>query len=287
MRERLDAPAPLGLDFDLEPPIAPPAPASVLTCARRRPRLVALALLLALAAALAAGLARAPVYTATARMRVAGFDVSVPGALTGYATTAVALAATYSFSIDEPSVVGAVARELRVPRGEVAAALSASPLPQSPVFRVRAEAAAPRRAVALANAGARALARERLGIASAADRAARLRAFRRAAAALATARAGLRARQADAATTPAALARAEADVAAAQVALDARRSAYLSGAQSTTATPSVQLIAPARAASGDRGATLELLLVVGLAAGLAAGLALAVLAERRAVARRP
>jgi hypothetical protein len=291
-RERPDAPSALDLDFAFESraPLAA-SPPSVLEQARRRPLLVAIPLLIALALATGAGLQRRPVYTATAQLRVGAFDVSVPGALTGYATASVALASAYSFSVHEPAVVGAVARRLRVPEQRVLDAVSASPLPESPVFRVRARAASPLAAVRLADATATTLSRARLGLTSAGERARRRRAFLRAAVALAAVRAAQRQRQLEERTAPtalhaAALAHAEADVAAAQVTLQARRAAYLSGAQSVISTPTVDVVEPARSAASDRGATLELLLVVGLAAGLAVGLALAVLAERRSAARR-
>ncbi|HYV16564.1 MAG TPA: hypothetical protein VE972_11140 [Conexibacter sp.] len=279
--ERFDVPA--GLDFELSR-LPAPAPPGVLESARRHPLLLVGPLLVALALALAVGLTRAPVYTATARLRVAGFDPSVPGALTGYATTAVALAATYSWSVDEPAVVRAVARRAGVTEQRAADALSASAIPESPVFRVRAQGADARRVVAIANAAGAALTHERLGMPSAAQRAGRLRALHRAAASLATARAVQHQRQLDPGNANA-LAQAEAAVAAAQVAFDARRAAYLAGAQAVTATPAVQIVAPARRAVSDRRATLQLLLVIGLAAGLGAGLALALLAERRRAAR--
>jgi putative inorganic carbon (HCO3(-)) transporter len=257
-----------------------PAPPSVLEAARRHPRLVAGALLVALAAALAFALTRPTVYHATAQMRVGGFDVSVPGAASGYATASVALAVSYSYSVDEPAVVNAVARQLHMPRYRVLDAVSASALPERPVFRIRAQASTADRAIALANATAQQLARRRIGVTSAAERARRLRAYQRAAGRLAALRAEQHTRQAayqeqqsvDAAR---ALARSEAAVAAQQIALDARREAFAAGAQSTTSTPGAELIAPARRAADDARATLQLYLIVALAAGLAAGLVVA------------
>jgi capsular polysaccharide biosynthesis protein len=290
MLEHVDVPA--AVDFDLaSPPARSPARGGVLDAARRRPLLAIVPLLAALALAAAAGLARKPVYTATAQLRVGGFDVSVPGALTGYATASVALASTYSFSVHEPDVVAAVARRLHVPAQRVIGAVSASPLPESPVFRVRARAASGPAAVRIANATAVALAGTRLGLTSSAERARRLRAFTRAAEALAAARAAQHQGQLDERTLPsaahaAALARAEGDVAAAQIALQARRAAYLSGAQSVTSTPAVEVVGPAQGAQSDRATTLELLLVIGIAAGLAVGLALAVLVDARRPRRR-
>lgn len=292
IRERFDVPAGFGEDAPPTlPPRSAPAQPSVLEAARLHPLLVAGALLVALAAGLALALARPAVYTATTQLRAGGFDVSVPGAVSGYATASVALATTYSYSVHEPAVVAAVAHELHMPQDRVFDAVSASALPERPILRVRAQAASERRAVALANATAAALAHRRLGVASPAERARRLRAYQRAAERLAGLRAQQHARQAayqasESAAAGRALARTEAAVAAQQVALDARRDAYVAGAQSATATPGVEVVAPARSAASDARSTLQLYLIAALAAGLSAGLALALLAERRARSRR-
>lgn len=286
VRERLDVPIGLGGFADDVPPRFEPASASVLEAARRHRLLVATAVLVALAAGLALALTRPAVYTATAQLRVGSFDMSVPGAVSGYATASVALATSYGYSVDSPAVVAAVARDLRLPRRRVLDAVSASALPERPVVRVRAEAANEQRAVALANATAAALAHRRIGVVGQRERAQRLRAFQRAAERLAALRAQQRTRQAayaasGSAAAARALARTEAALAAQQVALDARRDAYVAGEQSLTATPAVELVAPARRAASDARVTLQLYLIIALAAGLSAGLALALLAERR------
>ncbi|HEX5146181.1 MAG TPA: hypothetical protein VFV85_04095, partial [Conexibacter sp.] len=63
--------------------------------------------------------------------------------------------------------------------------------------------------------------------------------------------------------------------------------AYLAGVQSATSSPGVEVVAPAQHAASDAHATLQLYLIVALAAGLSAGLALALLAEHRARRRAP
>ncbi len=124
---------------------------------RRHPLLFAgpVALLLVLAAVV--GLTRDPVYTASSRLGIVRVDVTAPGALTGFALAGQALAETYSQAIKAQDVIESTARKSGRDTEYVATHVSATPVPQTPVFRVQAWANGDGAAKKLANAASTAL----------------------------------------------------------------------------------------------------------------------------------
>jgi capsular polysaccharide biosynthesis protein len=264
---------------------------TVLGAARRFPLVVAGCLAATVAVALAFGMTRTPTYTARTQLVVGGINVAAPGALSGYATATVALASTYSRSINENAIAVPVARRLGLPIGAVLSRVSASPIPESPVFRVEATGPTAPRAIELVNAVAATLSRtSRIGVGTASERSRRLRAF--SAAHNEMVRAQLRANRLEAIykrdPSPAhtiQVADARTSAQSASVRAQARRAVYVSAVQADAATPHVTVLAPARGANSDRGSKLQLLLFAGVVAGLTLGLAAALLLDGRDVRR--
>jgi capsular polysaccharide biosynthesis protein len=134
-----------------------PPRTSVLAAVRRHPVLAALPPLAAVAAAAAFGLTRPPTYTAEAQLQVGDFNLSAPGALNGFSTASAALAAAYSRTVDADDVVRPIAKELGLSEREARARVTATPVPESPVFLVASTGRRERQAIGLANAAAEAL----------------------------------------------------------------------------------------------------------------------------------
>jgi hypothetical protein len=259
------------------------------TAARRHAGLVALTVLLALGAALAYGLLRSPQYTAEARVTVGQISVATQG-IPGFVTAASGLASAYSRAVDAPPVVRRAAAAAAVPEGEARDAVSASPIPDAPLFRVEAESDARGRAIALANGAAEGVidyvrlvnrrADVRQGIRSRYGRVSRdvqrLRLARDAAR-----RSFDRRETAD---TRERLQAATGRYDTARLEQEALRNVYGSAIQGASAANLLQLLAPATEAESDRRSVLERLLLTGLLGGLVLGLALAMLREGR---RRP
>lgn len=141
-----------------EPPVAPsPAPAAeappagpgIGRAVARYPLAVALPVSLLLCGALALGLAREPAYKTSTSLYVGKLDVSSQ-AIPGYVTAATTLASAYSRIAESPQVLAPTAARLHVPYESLAGRVTATPVPESPVFRVTGEAPSEREAVALA-----------------------------------------------------------------------------------------------------------------------------------------
>lgn len=130
---------------------APPS-VGVLQAARRYPLLVIAPALLLLAVGVAIAMQRTPVYTADARLTVGRINLNAPGALAGYASATQALASQFARSATAQPVVEQISDELDIPEDRVRRRISASPIPESPIFTVRATARNPEGAIALANA---------------------------------------------------------------------------------------------------------------------------------------
>jgi len=134
-----------------------PLRVGVFASALRHPLLVILPILVLGAAAAVLASQLSTTYTAASRLQVGRLQVSAPGAVGGFASASQALAAGYSRAITADGVVDPVARRLDRPAADVRNRLFASPIPDSPLFRVEATGQSSRDAVALANAGASAL----------------------------------------------------------------------------------------------------------------------------------
>ncbi len=115
---------------------------------RRYPLVVALPALLLLGSAIALGLTRAPTYTSTATLYVGRLDVASQ-AIPGYVTAATTLASAYSRIAESPQVLVPTAGRLRTSYSNLVGHVVATPIPESPVFRISADASSAALAVEL------------------------------------------------------------------------------------------------------------------------------------------
>jgi capsular polysaccharide biosynthesis protein len=241
--------------------------------------------ILLVAAAVAVGTQRAPTYTAEARVTVGSPDVA-PGALAGFAVATESLASSFSRAIDAEQVVDPIAQRLGLPANEVRSALTASPIPESPVIRIRADAGSASRATAIANAASDSLATYVQNLnTSDADGRALLRRFRRAARERSRALSERDQAQAafdrnDSEDNLALLEKARTKLEVADTRTEALRLRYNASAQNLSTVGLVQRLTRATDASNDRSRTLQLLVFVALVAGGIIGTGLAVLRDR-------
>jgi capsular polysaccharide biosynthesis protein len=131
-------------------------PVGPLAAVGRHPLIAVIPVVLFVAAAVVLGVARAPTYTAEARLSV-GSPVVSPQAVPGVVAASQALAGTYSRAVADPFVTNRAARQAGVSRSEAADALRASSVPLSSVVLLEAQTTSRADAIKLANAGAEAL----------------------------------------------------------------------------------------------------------------------------------
>jgi capsular polysaccharide biosynthesis protein len=253
----------------------------VLTAARRHPLLALLPIVILVAAGVGIGLQRSPNYTATTHLQVGGINLDSPGALTGYSTATAALASAYARAVYANDVIVPVARRYHLSPQALRSRISATPIPQSPLFTVSVKDSRPRGAVALSNAVSRSL-RAYIDRSSRGGRAltritgdyksissdfngAQIRAN--------TAQQKYLRSQSSANFNALRDARTAASVA--QLEASAVQSAYQDVAQRQQSNVTASVLDSATGASSDRTSRLELLAFIGLLAGLAIGLALA------------
>ena len=238
----------------------------------------------ALAAAVA--LAREPTYKAESLLVVGKVDVETPG-LSGFVSTTQSLASAYSRAVGTSAVIDPASKEVGLPPSEISGRVSASPVPESPVFRVEAEASSEKEAIELSNATSKSLVRYIGNINSGAtrqsdvvedlentlvelsraeDRRDRLR---------------NQARRTPSNATREALAQAEAEVQTTRLRARSLSKAY-EASQTEPSTNLVQILSPARSASNDRTQTLQIYTFLGILVGLVLGIALARLRANRA-----
>jgi polysaccharide biosynthesis transport protein len=251
---------------------------SVWDAVRRHPFLAVLPLLILTAAGILLGLARKPVYTATSRMYVQ-VPSGEPSTLFAVTDAASGLASAYSRAVAASAVGNAVSRDLADDPAAAAGATSATPVPDSPIVKVTAQASSQRAAVSLANVTAAELAKyiNGLNTSNTASQYA-LAAFSTATHRVARARATLVDAQAAVAALPSTDAKAQLESARAayevaqlrQSAAKARFTSLQSGQQ-----PSLEPLRNASGATDDRKSKLELYGFAGLLAGALAGCALA------------
>ncbi len=258
--------------------------------------LVALCVLVFVGAGAAAGLLRSPVYTARAKLSVGQLDLAAPGALAGYAQASQALASGYARAIDALAVVDPVARRANLSVDTVRSRLSASPVPESPVFRVEATGPHEADAVRLANLGSSALASYVSDLGRTDPDTSLIYEQFRAAAKDANAHRATERRVAKAIQSTKnppsqlrdALVQSKTAVDTAALRAQGLRQAYVASLASRASSQRPQLLAPASSASSDRRSKLEILMFAGLVAGLLVGTVLASMrdgrARRRAVA---
>lgn len=233
------------------------------------------------------GLVRSPDYSATAKLAVGRIDISSPGALSGYAVATQALATGYSRTVSALAVVEPVAKKTGLSAEELQDSLVGTPVAESPIFKIEAEAESADKAIEVANAASHSLVRYAAKLNQSNPDSARLyRQYRTATVLRKIAKQELHTASESASSSPsaseaAAVARAQSNFDAANLKVDALGEAYTSSVQSQAATQLVQILSPATRASSDRASTLTILLFVGLIVGLFVGGALANLRESR------
>jgi Mrp family chromosome partitioning ATPase len=251
---------------------------SVWDAVRRHPFLAVLPLVVLTALGILYGLSRKPVYTAETRMYVQ-VPSGEPSTLFAVTDAASGLASAYSRAVQATTVGNAVARDLRNDPTAAAGSTSATPVPDSPIVKVTANASTARSAVRLANVTADELAKyiNDLNTSNTASHYA-LAAFSAATHRVARARATLVDAQKAVAALPTTDAKAQLESARAafevaelrQSAARARFTSLQSGQQ-----PSLEPLRRATGATDDRKSKLQLYGFAGFLAGVLAGLALA------------
>lgn len=265
---------------------AEPAPSGILQIALRHRWLTIVPVVALTVLGAVIGLVRNPEYTASAQLNVGG--PAVPSELISITSEGRAqLASTYSRFIDARDVVEPVASRLGLDSTEVAERLSASPIPESPIFRVEGESTSETGAVALINAATASLI-DFIRRSNAQDGQGELvlRRFRQAVEK--TSQAVTNRDQADArlernpSSRDAArsLIRATAALEAARLRQATLLELYRQNQAGLVGGRVVQVLDPATDASSDRFFVLQVLLFVGLAGGLVIGVGLAHLRER-------
>jgi Mrp family chromosome partitioning ATPase len=255
-------------------------PLSVWDAVRRHPFLAVLPVVALTAIGIVLGLSRQPVYTATTRMYVQ-VPSGEPSTLFAVTDAASGLASAYSRAVDATAVGSAVARDLKGDASAAAGTASATPVPDSPIVKVAANASSSRGAVRLANVTADELAKyiNGLNTSSSASQYA-LAAFSAATRRVARARATLLDAQKAVAALPTTDAKVQLESARAayevaqlrQSAAKERFTSLQSGQQ-----PSLESLRKATGATNDRKSKLELFGFAGLLAGALAGCALALI----------
>jgi capsular polysaccharide biosynthesis protein len=283
----------LGLATDPQPPDVAPR-IEVLSAVRRHWLVAIVPVVLLVAAALVLGLKRPVTYSTTADLSVGHVFVSNPIGIPTVIEATQSLAAVYSRAINSSEVVQDAQRRLRREHAKaVAGGLSATPIPQSPLIKVSAQSRTESGAVALANAGAAALAtyinrQVRDNEASTTIAARYLQAslaYRRSV----EASKRLTRRYANDPTPANKAARDRADAATdtAQLRRDALSASYQGAVQGGTSSVGVEVFRPATTPTNDRSRRLQILGFVGLLGGIAAGIALALLLASRDLRRAP
>jgi hypothetical protein len=225
-------------------------------------------------------------------MVVGGIDLTAPGALAGFALATQSLASSYSRAVNAEEVIDDVARRAGTSRGFVRPRITATPVPDSPVFRVEARAATPQRAELLANLTAASLVRyvNALNGGRAADvgrffesyqKAART--FQRSVLARQDAEEAFRASSTSARRD--AVITARANESAARLRRDALQSNYLTAIGGRVGVANIQPLTRAVSAKSDRRSRLALYVFVALLAGGLIGTSLATLRANARVRR--
>lgn len=260
---------------------------------REHPIAFVLPILLLAGLALGISLARTPTWTAEARLGVSRINVTAPGALAGYTQASQSLAQAYSRLINAEQVVDEVSRQTDIEAGAVRSRLSATPIPESPVFRVEATGGSRRRTIALANTGAEVLIQHATDVARSNPDAKRLlRKYRRASLALNRAELAYQdvrrsLRDDDTPQVRLAFARAKAARDAARLRARSIEEAYAEAESGQSNTELIQILSRAKSADSDRDDKLQIYLYVAIVAGALGGVALAMARSRRRPRARP
>jgi len=265
-------------------PPSPPPRVLLWDAVKRQVNVVLIPTLILLGVGVGIGLQRSPEYTAEARLTVGRLDVD-PASLATFASATQSLASAYSRAVEARGVVDKVAASVGMSSDQVRGAISASPVPESPIIRVTATGNSSERAIALANATSGALVRYTTTLnRSATDSQQLLGRYRNAALRVSTLE-RRRNRLASNAGRPEALNRVEADLETARLQASTLSAAYQSNQRGAGSSKLVDELTSATGATSDRWSKLQLLALAGGLAGLLLGLAVAMLRANR-LARR-
>jgi uncharacterized protein involved in exopolysaccharide biosynthesis len=252
--------------------------------------LIAVCVIVLGAAGAAAGLTAQQTYTAQAQLNVGGGDLTSQS-IPGYAVGVQSLASAYSRAISADAIVARTATVVHRSTGDVRGALSASPIPESPLILVEATGPTENAAVALANAGSTQLINYVTARApQTADADALLRRFRTASAQLAAAQRRLGTVKSDiggakdlSSEQASRLQDAQAAVDVAQLQTKTLADQYSSESSTGDQKSVVRVLASASVADSDRHSRAEKLALAGVVAGFVLGcaLAMALWARRR------
>jgi capsular polysaccharide biosynthesis protein len=263
---------------------------SVASAVRRHPVVAIAPVVVLLVIASVVSYARTPTYTADTRLAVGRLDASTPSSLAGFTQVTQTLADRYARSVRAEDVIDAAATELGVSRAQVRDRISAAPIPETPIFRIRAQAGTAGEAVTLANAVSESLVRQSKKVAASGGPDSRrfLRRYRRAALELAALQAEVNARRTDVVESPSqatldALTQARSEATVAKLRVSTLQTAYQMSRQSAGSAALVEIVERAVQGRSDRSRVMQLLLFIGAVVGVAIGIALALLlAHRRA-----
>lgn len=250
---------------------------------RRYPFVALLPVLVLAALGVAAGLQSNPTYKATSELAVRPLAPNI-AQLPGAVQAAEDLATNESRLITSDGITAPLARQFGTTTESIAGRISATPIPNSTIIKIQAEANSAASAVALANATAsRFTAYVVAQIQSNTDAAKILRAYHAASVDLGSAQAAKQAIERNGSSAPR-IAREEASatVDGAQLRRQALAAQYQTIAQSHATAPSVEPFVMATTASNNRTSGLEIFGFAGVVAGMLIGTALAlVLSNRR------
>lgn len=270
-----------------ELPYTRPARVSAATAIRRYWRVVFAVVALFVLVGLAVGLARTAEYTARAELSVGHAYVDSPAGIPGVIEATRSLASVYSRTASGQAVEDGVARRLRAQGISTAGAISATPIPDSPLIKVSGEAGSEREAIALANAGAESLAAhvndrvtsDRTEEAAVRDFEEASTEWRQALDDRARAQGAYRADPTPSNRVVLERASSAADVA--ELRRETIRAQYQANGRAGANAPTLESFSPASAATSDRLTTLQILVFIALIGGFAAGVALALLRAQR------
>jgi uncharacterized protein involved in exopolysaccharide biosynthesis len=262
-----------------------------LEAVRRHKVVFALPLILLVGLALAYSLTRSPNYTAESRQSVGRFDLNQPGALTGFETATQALAGSYSRRIEANVVVDRVARRMGMSPALVRKKLSATPIPESPDFKVVGVADTPEQAIRLTKTGSTVL-HQYVAASNAegpeVDRL--LRAFKKASFEASHREDDYKQLQKSLGSSPSPkgrrlLSESAARVDAARLAADVARQNYATNSQIQAGASKTQTLTEPQTASSDAWPRMQIALFAAMCLGLLIGVALATLKANRQIRR--
>jgi capsular polysaccharide biosynthesis protein len=256
----------------------------------RHPLVTIVPVVVLVALAAAAAYARTPNFTADTRLAVGRLDASTPSSLAGFTQATQTLAERYARSVRGDAVIEPAAAELGVKSSRIRDRVSAAPIPETPVFRIRALAGTPEDATALANTVSESLVRHSRRVATSGGPASRrlFRRYQQAALEFSRLDEAVEDRRSEfeafpSPTTQDALAKARSQATVAKLRLSTLQTAYETSMQSAGAAGLVEIIERAVKGRSDKSRVTQLLLFVAVVAGLAIGVALALLRANRRI----